>query len=409
MNAKQPRTRPGPGPEAKVQQETETDLDHWNPEMDRKLRKRIQNRLAQRTYRSRMRQRIDELERQVEAQQRAPSPKTATTATAGQVAMDGRGNGSGRQVQEQETMMLDAWIESAETAASRDQNYMLWSGADLGLPPGTSTVSPSFEPSAFSLPGSIAPNLVQSSRVSSSEDMKNGWRNSPWPMAERAFPRLSIEPREGKAHATSVAGAGSSMVGSRSSARVTDSNTQSQASSPSQCSRLASPEAPSGDTATVEERIGWVLECARRVGFAGLDDLALQYYTRNFDGHSSLALEQRMSRQRSLPTMVAELRRSCEGWSAWQSRGYLDEVLKSAEEICAAECAVLGRGLAQRGDDAPITEIALQDRLPHLWAFLTRLASTAAIHRHQNPSRAVFVCLLILCGLQQNTVDLNKF
>jgi hypothetical protein len=183
---------------------------------------------------------------------------------------------------------------------------------------------------------------------------------------------------------------------------VTDGNAHSQASSPSaSSSRLGSQDGTPNCGATVEERIEWLLDCARRAGFEGLDDLALQYYTRNFDAKSSLALE--MSRHRYLPTMVAELRRSCGGWSAWQSRGYLDEILKSAEEICAAECAELGRCLAAGASDLSITEIALQDRLPHLWAFLTRLASSAGLDRQQNPSRAVFVCLLILCGVQSNS------
>ncbi|KAL4815492.1 hypothetical protein BDW67DRAFT_185767 [Aspergillus spinulosporus] len=401
MDAGQARARPGSGPEAKAQLGTEADLDHWAPEMDRKLRKRIQNRLAQRTYRSRLRQRIDELERQVEAPQRAQSPKTTAAATAGQVAVDDRGEGSSRQDQEQEAMMIELWVESAESAASRAQNYLLWSGAELGLPPGTSTVSPPFEPAAFSLSGSIAPDLVQSSRVSSGEDMKNGWRNPPWQTAERAFPRLSTDYSEGKTNAAFPSDP-ESTADSHSPARVTDSNAQSQVSSPSECTRLGSQGGAPGFTATVEERIGWVLDWAQRVGFEGLDDLALQYYTHNFDARSSLALEQRMSRHRSLPTMVAELRRSCDGWSTWQSRGYLDEILKSAEEICAAECAELGRCLAQ-SDDASITEIALQDRLPHLWAFLTRLASSAATGRQQNPSRVVFVCLLILCGGQSSS------
>jgi hypothetical protein len=89
--------------------------------------------------------------------------------------------------------------------------------------------------------------------------------------------------------------------------------------------------------ATVEERFEYVLNCGQRVGFDNFDTMALHYYTRNFNPTSALALEQRMSRNRRLPELLAELRKQSTTWIPWQRRGYEDQTLKAAEEICMIE------------------------------------------------------------------------
>ncbi|SPQ24143.1 572f3c0a-a4b0-4d84-b773-914d2d4e6420 [Thermothielavioides terrestris] len=94
-----------------------------------------------------------------------------------------------------------------------------------------------------------------------------------------------------------------------------------------------------GPHATVEDRFSYVLACARRVGFDwDFDALATQYYAHDFEPGSALALEQRLSRKRRLPTLLAQLRQCSPTWSPGQRRGYQDETLRAAEEICAREC-----------------------------------------------------------------------
>lgn len=89
---------------------------------------------------------------------------------------------------------------------------------------------------------------------------------------------------------------------------------------------------------SIEERFEYVLECARRVGFDTFDSMATQYYGGSFDPSSSVAIDQRMSRNRHLPALLAEIRQKSVQWSTWERRAYEDEVLKTVENICAIEC-----------------------------------------------------------------------
>lgn len=104
---------------------------------------------------------------------------------------------------------------------------------------------------------------------------------------------------------------------------------------------------------SMEERFEYVLDCARRVGFETFDNMASQYYAQNFDANSSLAMDQRVSRNRHLPAMLADIRQSSSKWSVWERRGFQDETLKTAEEICAAEC----RDFKTNGDAATLVTI----------------------------------------------------
>lgn len=90
--------------------------------------------------------------------------------------------------------------------------------------------------------------------------------------------------------------------------------------------------------AAVEERFQYVIECARRVGFSSFDAMATQYYTQDFNMQAPISMDQRVSRNRQLPSMLVGLRRGSATWSAWERHGFHVETLKTAEEICAAEC-----------------------------------------------------------------------
>lgn len=87
----------------------------------------------------------------------------------------------------------------------------------------------------------------------------------------------------------------------------------------------------------MEEQFEDVLSCAQRAGFSNFDNMALDYYTRDFHPASALALEQRQSRNRHLPELLGEIRKQSTTWSALQRRGYQDATMKAAEDICAAE------------------------------------------------------------------------
>jgi hypothetical protein len=95
---------------------------------------------------------------------------------------------------------------------------------------------------------------------------------------------------------------------------------------------------PLGKEATIDDRFEYILECAKQVGFDGFDSLVAKYYTADFSDDSILSQEQRLSRNRHLPGILAELRDKSKGWTQWERQGYQSEILKAAEAIFVAEC-----------------------------------------------------------------------
>lgn len=101
---------------------------------------------------------------------------------------------------------------------------------------------------------------------------------------------------------------------------------------------------PLGKDPTLDDRFEYILECAKQVGFDDFDSLVANYYTAEFSDCSILSNEQRLSRNRRLPGILAKLREKSEGWTKWERQGYQDEILKSAETIFAAECKSFSEG-----------------------------------------------------------------
>lgn len=87
----------------------------------------------------------------------------------------------------------------------------------------------------------------------------------------------------------------------------------------------------------LDERFEYVLYCLHTAGFDSFDGLATAYYSSNFDESSTLAMEQRLSRNRGLPNVIAELFRSASCWSDWERRGFHEELLKTTESVLVSE------------------------------------------------------------------------
>lgn len=113
---------------------------------------------------------------------------------------------------------------------------------------------------------------------------------------------------------------------------------------------------------SIEERFEYVLECARRVGFDTFDSMAAQYYGSSFDPCSSLAMDQRLSRNRHLPALLSEIRQKSAQWSVWERRAYQDEALKTAEDICAIECREF-RSMQDLGDASAANLATIQQKV----------------------------------------------
>ena len=88
---------------------------------------------------------------------------------------------------------------------------------------------------------------------------------------------------------------------------------------------------------SLDERLESVLSSAEQAGFADFDSLVTAYYSATFAESSRLASAQRLSRNRRLPRVMAEIFHAAAQWSAWERGGMNYEVLKSAEGLLMSE------------------------------------------------------------------------
>ncbi|KAL7818582.1 basic-leucine zipper transcription factor [Trichoderma gracile] len=96
---------------------------------------------------------------------------------------------------------------------------------------------------------------------------------------------------------------------------------------------------PSTQHASVGESIESIMENVQAAGFDSFDALVSAYYCDTFAEASPLANEQRLSRNRRLPKVIDDVFRATSGWSSWERRGFQEEILKTAESMLTSEGA----------------------------------------------------------------------
>ncbi|KAL7793647.1 basic-leucine zipper transcription factor [Trichoderma ceciliae] len=96
---------------------------------------------------------------------------------------------------------------------------------------------------------------------------------------------------------------------------------------------------PGAQNASLDERIESVMENVQAAGFDSFDALVSTYYCDTFGEASPLANEQRLSRNRRLPKVIDDVFRATKEWSSWERRGFQEEILKTAESMLISEGA----------------------------------------------------------------------
>ncbi|KAI0484817.1 hypothetical protein GGR56DRAFT_680575 [Xylariaceae sp. FL0804] len=97
------------------------------------------------------------------------------------------------------------------------------------------------------------------------------------------------------------------------------------------------------ETAANTARFNAVLDYARSAGFADFDSMVGAYYTSRFQRNSLAEMSQRASRGRRLPKLLQELSEGSAQWSKWDSRSFREGVMESARSICGTEMERLSR------------------------------------------------------------------
>ncbi|CAN9404160.1 unnamed protein product [Alternaria alternata] len=112
--------------------------------------------------------------------------------------------------------------------------------------------------------------------------------------------------------------------------------------------RMRSPNGSS--TIMMTPRFGIVLETMRQTGFDDFEDMAVAYYTSQFEWGSVPAMLQSVSRSRRLKPMLHELSQNSKKWPRWQSRGLQESISRAAVTLCVGEmqgdeCSTVGSSL----------------------------------------------------------------
>jgi hypothetical protein len=433
-------------------------LETPTPSIDRKAKKRIQNRVAQRTYRTRIKQRLHDLQQQVqtlqqkEEQQRDPqthetevndsenegemvySPFSATLSPL-PVCMEGSQRPNfqvtGAEVIGEKSTASGSWtgipsqynMWSAQFGAASfdyDDSFHLPAGPAVDLTAGAtiSNLSSTDHPQAIraSAPYSHACHTTGPINALTSSHGADG-HSRQWTLNPTAN-HFQIDKERCGSNTKGYDSPYSYLYGSQPEQTLPAYNSKSTAATKQAAptpqphiyqsvitpAPLATVSTPWGNgspnpTRTVEERFEYALRCAQSVGFDSFDAMALQYYTQNFDPASPLALEQRLSRNRRLPELLSELRKQSTTWGVWQYRGYQDEILKTAEQIFTSECNEFRRYFSIGNENESVDVSALGDMLPNFWTLLTGLASSNPKLAQRQISEAVIASMRLLCGL----------
>ncbi|KAK2755918.1 hypothetical protein FQN54_005714 [Arachnomyces sp. PD_36] len=123
------------------------------------------------------------------------------------------------------------------------------------------------------------------------------------------------------------------------------------------------PTAAPGSSLSLDERLETVIEGAAKLGFENFDTLVKDYYTHTFENaSSSIANEQRMSRNRRLPTVLEEIFSAANDWSEWERRGFFEEVVRMTESLLISEATASQSVLEEKLE--PLINSCADDQTP---------------------------------------------
>ncbi|KAJ6078874.1 hypothetical protein N7467_008627 [Penicillium canescens] len=171
--------------------------------------------------------------------------------------------------------------------------------------------------------------------------------------------------------------------------------------------------AMSTDHTSLNDRLECVMECVMHNGFDNFDVLVTAYYNGTFAESSPLSYEQRLSRTRRLPKVIADICYAADQWDPWERRMFHEEILKTTETIllsegdgarnnlndCIIPLAQAQHTTSKTGSPNAIKQI-IQNELPTRWALMMGLAAAnrAAWQRDRSDTALAAIVLLHFAG-----------
>ncbi|RYP33539.1 hypothetical protein DL767_004714 [Monosporascus sp. MG133] len=87
----------------------------------------------------------------------------------------------------------------------------------------------------------------------------------------------------------------------------------------------------------VEQGLEIIMDETFNMGFDSLEAMVISYYTHDFDKNSTVGQAQRLSRKRHIRTLISALSHSARHWVEDEAYPLREEILKSAEALYAAD------------------------------------------------------------------------
>ncbi|KAJ6444873.1 basic-Leucine zipper transcription factor [Purpureocillium lavendulum] len=169
---------------------------------------------------------------------------------------------------------------------------------------------------------------------------------------------------------------------------------------------------PVSDDASLDDRFSSIMKQVEAAGFETFDDLVTAYYRDTFTASSSLANEQRLSRNRRLPKVISDVFQATMDWTTWERYGFHEEILKTAEAMLISERAGAGGSLLTHV--MPLIETAdgavpqdagetlhglkklIQHELPNSWALTMSLTADGRSSWQRDRSNTALATILLL-------------
>ncbi|KAG9255087.1 uncharacterized protein F5Z01DRAFT_686325 [Emericellopsis atlantica] len=108
---------------------------------------------------------------------------------------------------------------------------------------------------------------------------------------------------------------------------------------PTASPRSLDAEVGSKSPSSLHRQLLRVVEQATNVGFTSFDQVVEAYYSGKFEVTCRLHQEQKLSRNRRLPQVLAKIRNASRNWSDWERGGFQEQITQATEEILVDEVA----------------------------------------------------------------------
>lgn len=397
-------------------------------ETDDKSRKRLQNRLAQKKYRERLKTRIEDLERRAatvnDSTQSFYSPTPIRSQPSSLHVVSRHGSTRSLEFDDHRQFSSPATLVEGQgrepvlndqlNGPSRQCDPLLGQGTDLN-----DHLRLSMSDLAAGLPIAEASGHTYSViGVGSKSDLESGqlWMDEVDMFSSRdpaaaantcsnwTPQRADTDKKSRLSEGANFVAASRFLGGHKSSSEVIDPRPMDVQSvmAPSDRLGFARMNGESYQTQSRETRLGSVLNAAKLQGYENLDAVFSAYYTESFEVGTPIQIAQKMSRNRNLPSVLQNLRESVREWNPREANGYRDEIVRSAESVLVDEfdraiskteattsgpketgqsaSLMLPHSLPTRITDESFETLSnlepnLEDELPNLWALIISLTA----------------------------------